>query len=37
MSMDEPAATVTTRDTDMSDAAADDQDLALGKLSLTSS
>ncbi|XP_076937511.1 26S proteasome non-ATPase regulatory subunit 4 homolog [Bidens hawaiensis] len=29
MSMDEPAATVTTRDTDMSDAAADDQDLAL--------
>ncbi|XP_076912463.1 26S proteasome non-ATPase regulatory subunit 4 homolog [Bidens hawaiensis] len=29
MSMDEPAATVTTRDTDMSDAADDDQDLAL--------
>lgn len=33
MSMDDPAATtVTTRDTDMSEAAADDQDLALGKL-----
>nr|XP_043631907.1 26S proteasome non-ATPase regulatory subunit 4 homolog [Erigeron canadensis]XP_043631915.1 26S proteasome non-ATPase regulatory subunit 4 homolog [Erigeron canadensis] len=29
MSMDDPAATVTTRDTDMSEAAADDQDLAL--------
>ncbi|XP_076961068.1 26S proteasome non-ATPase regulatory subunit 4 homolog isoform X2 [Bidens hawaiensis] len=29
MSMDEPAATVTTRDTDMADAAVDDQDLAL--------
>lgn len=33
MSMDDPAAaTVTSRDTDMSEAAADDQDLALGKL-----
>lgn len=29
MSMDDPAATVTTRDIDMSEAAADDQDLAL--------
>ncbi|KAD2804806.1 hypothetical protein E3N88_38228 [Mikania micrantha] len=29
MSMDDPATTVTTRDTDMSEAAADDQDLAL--------
>ncbi|KAJ0678277.1 putative von Willebrand factor, type A, ubiquitin interacting [Helianthus annuus] len=29
MSMDDPSATVTTRDTDMSEAAADDQDLAL--------
>ncbi|KVI05025.1 Proteasome subunit Rpn10, partial [Cynara cardunculus var. scolymus] len=29
MSMDDPAATVTTRDTDMSEAATDDQDLAL--------
>ena len=31
MSMDEPAASHDARDTDMSDAAADDPDLALGK------
>lgn len=31
MSMDDPAATAVMRDTDMSEAAADDQDLALGK------
>ncbi|KAL6959927.1 proteasome regulatory particle base subunit rpn10 [Sarracenia purpurea var. burkii] len=30
MSMDDPAASIATRDTDMSEAAADDQDLALG-------
>lgn len=30
MSMDDPAASAIMRDTDMSEAAADDQDLALG-------
>lgn len=32
MSVDDPVATVAMQDTDMSEAAADDQDLALGKL-----
>lgn len=31
MSMDDASSNVATRDTDMSEAAADDQDLALGK------
>lgn len=30
MSMDDPAASVVTRDTDMSEVAAEDEDLALG-------
>lgn len=33
MSMDDPASSHDTRDTDMSDAAADDPELALGKAS----
>ena len=31
MSMDDPATSLAMRDTDMSEAAADDQDLALGE------
>lgn len=34
MSMDDPVATAVVRDTDMSEAAADDQDLALGQFFL---